>query len=214
MRPDDRVLEVGCGNGWLTSRLREKCAWVDSFDYAANMVERAKARHGEKNNRFFTDNVLNLAGTKPPYSLIVCVRVLINLQDLDEQKRAVSSLAAQLAPGGRLVLIEGYIDGFQETSLLRERCGMSALTPAAINYYSPYASLLAHIRTEFDVIDDSFHTGTFDLLTRVVYPLVAGENAVTPLGYFHAKTAVLARTLKLDSLKPYARLRGLVLGKK
>lgn len=214
VRPDDRVLEVGCGNGWLTSRLRAKASWVDSFDYAANMVERAKSLHGEKNNRFFTDNVLNLGNTQPPYSLIICVRVLINLQSLEEQKQAVSSLAAQLAPGGRLVLIEGYLDGFQQTSLLRERCGMSALTPAAINYYSPYAALLEHIRTELHVLDDSFHTGTFDLLTRVVYPLIAGENAVNPLADFHVKTAVLAEKLSLEALKPFARLRGLVLGRK
>ena len=37
-----RVLEVGCGNGYVTQQLRNNSRHVDAFDYAENMVERAR----------------------------------------------------------------------------------------------------------------------------------------------------------------------------
>ena len=37
-----RLLEVGCGNGYVTWQLRERVAHVDAFDFAENMVEQGK----------------------------------------------------------------------------------------------------------------------------------------------------------------------------
>ena len=51
--PVGRVLEVGCGNGYVTQRIRERTGFVDAFDFSENMIERARAACGEANNLFF-----------------------------------------------------------------------------------------------------------------------------------------------------------------
>src|SRR5689334_16051035 len=66
-----RVLEVGCGNGYVTSQLRERVAQVDAFDYAENMVARAKELYGERNNRFLHNSVLAPKIDGGPYDAII-----------------------------------------------------------------------------------------------------------------------------------------------
>src|SRR5687767_6104317 len=103
-----RVLEVGAGNGHLTQALRQRAGFVDAFDYAENMVEQAKRLQGETNNRFFHDSVLDPKVVQPPYDVVVCVRVLINLRNIEEQQRAFDNMAKLVNPGGRLILVEGF----------------------------------------------------------------------------------------------------------
>ncbi len=209
----DRVLEVGCGNGFLTNTLRQKVSHVDAFDYAENMITRAVSSYGESNNRFFHDNVLAPTAWQGSYDSIVCLRVLINLRDFAEQKTAIKNMSAALKQGGRLLLVEGYLDGFNELNRLREKVGIEKLKPASINYYSQLSEMLAFLDQEF-TISAEFHTGCFDFLTRIVYPsLVGGKNA-TEHGDFHQKILEIARGFNPDAFIPLARLRGFVLVKR
>lgn len=209
---EGRTLEVGCGNGHLTSVLRDRTEFVDAFDYSANMIEQAKRTKGEKNNHFFVDNILDIGRAEGPYDTVICVRVLINLANHDEQIKAIDNIVNQLRVGGRLILIEGFKDGFERLSELREASGLPPVTPASINYYSSFASIESKIKQHFRV-DESFHTGTYDFLTRVVYPLLVGADSVVEAGDFHLKTLPLAESFNSEELKKFGRLRGFCLTK-
>ena len=43
-----RMVEIGCGNGYVSQQLRSRVAHVDSFDHAENMIERARRSWGER----------------------------------------------------------------------------------------------------------------------------------------------------------------------
>ena len=210
---EGKILEVGCGNGFLTEILRSHSRFVDAFDYAENMVAQAKQLHGETNNRFFHDNILALSRVSPPYEAVVCVRVLINLRHLNEQIAAVKNMGAMLAPDGVLLLVEGYLDGFEALNELRCGCGLEPMKPASINFYSRFEELMSNVERMF-VVQEEMHTGTFDVLTRVAYPLLVGAENATGHSDFHKRILPLAKTLSLEGLKPYARVRGLVLRKR
>jgi SAM-dependent methyltransferase len=210
LEPTDRVLEVGCGNGFLTNILRERVAHVDAFDYAENMITHAISNHGARNNRFFHDNVLVPASWQGPYDSIVCVRVLINLRDFAEQKIAVENMRKALRPGGRLLLIEGYLDGFGELNRLREKVGIEKLQPASINYYSPLSEMRTFLDRGFSTSAE-FHTGCFDFLTRVVYPSLVGANSATGHSDFHQQVLAISKNFNVDAFAPLARLHGYVL---
>lgn len=209
----DRVLEVGCGNGFLTNILRQRVAHVDAFDYAENMIDKAKTNYGEQNNRFFHDNLLAPANWQGPYDSIVCVRVLINLRNFEEQKVAVENMHKALKPGGRLLLVEGYRDGFEELNRLRVAAGMEPLAPASINFYCGLEEMRNELQKGFEIGAD-FHTGGFDYLTRAVYPALVGAANASGHSEFHAKILPLARSFNPDQFKPLARLHGFLLIKK
>jgi len=202
-----RVLEVGCGNGYVTQQLRERVAFIDAFDFAENMIEHGRKRYGETNNRFFHDSVLDPKNTQGPYDIAVCIRVLINLRNLEEQKRAIQNIAGLLKRGGKLVLIEGYREGFEALSAFRSGVGMPALRPASINYYSALTELMPVLQREF-TIADTFHTGLFDFLTRIVYPSLVGPDQASHAGEFHLKIEPIVRAYAGTDMAPFARLHG------
>jgi len=205
-----RVLEVGCGNGFSTDRFRSLVEHVDAFDYAEQMIERAKEAFGETNNTFIHDNVLDPQTLEGPYDTVICVRVLINLADLEQQQVAVRNMASLTKPGGLLILAEGYTDGFQALNDLRAEVELPAIQPAAINFYSSLADLQPTIDESFD-LEDTFHLGAYDYLTRVLYPLVVGPENATHNTNFSERCSELARAFNPDAFEPLSRMRGLVL---
>jgi len=205
-----RVLEVGCGNGFSTRRFRELVSHVDAFDYAESMIARAREIVGETNNRFIHDDVLNPRSLEGPYDAVVCIRVLINLTGLEQQRRAIENLLGLVRPGGLLILAEGFRDGFDGLAKLRSEVGLSPLEPAKINFYSSISDLLARLEQAGELVD-TFHLGAYDYLTRVVYPAVAGEENVRHNTNFSERSWELARAFNPDAFEQFSRMRGFVL---
>ena len=212
LRADMRVLEVGCGNGFSTKRFRELVEHVDAFDYAENMIERARTGVGEQNNRFFHDNVLQPRYIQGVYDAVICVRVLINLANLQQQKQALTNMKNWIRPGGLLILVEGYRDGFEELNRLREQVELPPLQPARINVYSSINELLPELQQSLALVD-TFHLGAYDYLTRVLYPLIVGADNAKHNTNFSEKCVELARAFNPDAFKPFSRVQGFVLRK-
>lgn len=205
------VLEAGCGNGYATRQIRERARFVDAFDFAENMIGRARAAFGETNNRFFHASILDPAScAAETYDAAVCIRVLINLRDLQEQQAAVDNLAGWLKPGGKLILVEGFRDGFTALNRLRAACRLPDIAPAAINFYSDLARLWPAIERRF-TLDGEFHTGMYDFLTRIVYPQLVGPDRVDNADGFRDKIEIIARSLNPEDFKGLARVRGFAL---
>ena len=209
---DMTVLEAGCGNGFSTKRFRELAKHVDAFDYAEAMIERAKQHIGEANNRFFVDNVLRPETIREEYDAVICVRVLINLRNLAEQRTALENLVKFVRTGGVLILVEGYREGFEALTELRAKVGLPALVPAAINTYTRISDVVSAL-PKFMQLASSFHLGSYDYLTRVEYPLVVGAENVTHNSGFAERSAALARAFNPSAFEPYSRIRGFVFRK-
>ena len=207
------ALEVGCGNGYSTLRFRELVKHIDAMDYSEEMIERARARVGETNNTFIVDDIRAPRHLRGPYDAVICVRVLINLADLEEQRLAFRSMAEATRPGGLLILVEGYRDGFVELSRLRQRLGLPPLEPARINFYSSYDELSSLFEDEFE-IRNRFHLGGYDFLTRVVYPVLVGAENVRHNTEFSERSERIAREFNPDDFEPLSRIKGVVLRKR
>ena len=209
-----KILEVGCGNGFLTNLLRDRAEHVDAFDFAENMVERAKLSVGERNNKFYHASVLSeSAALENAYAAMVCVRVLINLKNLEQQVVAIRNMSGWLKPGGILILVEGFREGFDELNKIRDAVGMSRFAPAKINFYSGLQDLLPLIEKTF-AISAEWHSGMFDFLTRIVYPALVGSERASGPSDFHEKIKPIAANFNPNLFERYARLRGFCLVKR
>lgn len=209
---DMTVLEAGCGNGYSTNIFRSLVKHIDSFDYSEEMIKRAKSRYGEKNNTFTQDSVLNLQHIQGQYDVVVCVRLLINLRSLKEQRKALHNLSSLVKPEGLLILVEGFRDGFEALDRFRVSVGLPVIVPAKINFYSYLSDLLPVLEKHFLYVS-KFHLGMYDYLTRVVYPLMVGADNAVHNTVFSQNSLLVAKQFNPQSLEPFSRVRGFVLQK-
>ena len=107
--PNTAVLEVGCGVGRWSRRLAYSGASVTGIDLAPTMVDTARQmteRSGlSERCHFLVADLAELALGKR-FDRILGVTVLQHILDSERFQAAVERLAAHLAPGGRLVLLE------------------------------------------------------------------------------------------------------------
>lgn len=98
--PDPRVLEIGCGTGFLTQALIDRGIggeWLVT-DIAPGMVARCRDRVGEAKGRNFA--VLDGEYAVPADGSFDLICSSLAMQWFDDQQAALGRMIAALAPGG------------------------------------------------------------------------------------------------------------------
>ncbi|MBI3637706.1 MAG: methyltransferase domain-containing protein [Candidatus Rokubacteria bacterium] len=174
LRPTDRVLDVGCGNGYTTTRVATDVRDIVGMDYSTEMVARARAASAL---RFELGDVLTLGPADfGRFDVAITERCLINLASWDEQRRALDNIASVLVPGGRLIFVEGSRQGREHLNTLRESLGLSTMPRVWHNVDFDEDATLAWLGRHF-VLEERRHFGVYDFVARVVHPLVAAPAA-------------------------------------
>lgn len=101
-----RVLDVGCGTGFLALRFAEVGHDVAGVDLAPRMIERARAKAAEigLHVQFTVADGTELPFPGESFDVLVARHVIWNLPDPD---RAIQEWLRVLRPGGLLALVEG-----------------------------------------------------------------------------------------------------------
>jgi len=113
VRPGTSVLDVGCGVGRWCRELARRGARVTGVDFSPTMIAEARRRAAARGVlarcRFLVQDLAHLdAGEK--FDLVLSVTVLQHVLDPQALRGALSRMAAHLARGGTLVLLEAAPD--------------------------------------------------------------------------------------------------------
>ncbi|MDJ0748234.1 MAG: class I SAM-dependent methyltransferase [Woeseiaceae bacterium] len=103
LKPDDRVLEIGCGTGTTALHHAPSVAHVLATDISAKMIDiaREKARVGGVDNvRFEVSSIDDLDATPGQYEVILAHSILHLVADVP---RTLRQLRGMLKPGGLLI---------------------------------------------------------------------------------------------------------------
>ncbi|MFA6297616.1 MAG: class I SAM-dependent methyltransferase [Nocardioides sp.] len=100
-----RVADLGCGTGTLGLLLAGDAYAVDGVDFSPEMVRRARAKAaGTLGVTFAVADAAEPPLTPATYDVVLCRHVLWALPD---PAGALARWRGLLAPGGRIVLVEG-----------------------------------------------------------------------------------------------------------
>jgi ubiquinone/menaquinone biosynthesis C-methylase UbiE len=100
-----RVADLGCGTGSLSLLLADEGHTVTGVDFSPAMVARAVAKaDGRSDVRFVVGDAVSPPLDRASYDVVLCRHVLWALPD---PAAALRRWIGLLAPGGRLVLVEG-----------------------------------------------------------------------------------------------------------
>lgn len=122
-----RVLDAGCGEGYLTRALTSRGAHVAGIDKTLPLIE--AARDADPAGTYLHGSVMDLPFPPDSFDLVVANHLLNDLPDVD---RPVAEFARVLSPGGRLVILMLH-PCFYGRDAERTPLGV---TPAAAGYFA------------------------------------------------------------------------------
>lgn len=188
----DRVLDVGCANGYSTLQLaHNRQTEIRGLDYVPEMIASARTRlrdfppEFQARVSFAEGDITNLSEPEGAYDKLICVRVLINLHNQERQIAAIRQCARVVKEGGLVLFSEATKQGWERLNKFRREWGLPDIPMPSFNHYLDLAlfdqDLGCGLRLE-RVID---FASTYYVATRVLKPLLsaaaaAGVNVADP----------------------------------
>lgn len=182
------LLEVGCGNGYLLSRTRERFPQLPlaGIDYSLDMVALAKSRDISQCEIKQAD-VKQMSFPSNSFDVVVGERCIINLMDQNDQASALSEIARVLKPGGYYICIEAFSDGLEILNQARHELGLSPNNQPHHNLWFQKDWFEATIQKHFLKIDlesqseelppQNFLSSHY-FISRVLYPSVTQREII------------------------------------
>ncbi len=179
------VLDVGCGNGITAIAITEKhnlC--LKALDYAEEMVSFARELASKEKLKgsltFDTGDVRQLSEELGFFDVIYSERVLINLDNWEEQKQAIDAIGKHLKPGGIYVMCENSLEGLESINALRVAAELSKINPPWHNRYFKESEIAEFIPENLELEEVRFISSTYAFLSRVVNAWLAQKEGEEP----------------------------------
>lgn len=175
--PGQRILDVGCGNGYSTAIFAEHAEHVLAIDYSEAMIARAKREHGAIPNITFEvrDILSPLPYREKTFGVAVAQRCLINLATWDNQQKAIEHVARVISPGGYFIMQEGTRQGREGLNQLRVKMGLARMPDVPFNADLDEVVLWPFLHRHFEIVEIRRY-GLYDLIARVVHPLLVAPE--------------------------------------
>ncbi len=130
------VLDVGCGNGYVLSVLSEMYPDFEFYgvEFTKELFDIAQARN-LKNVTFFNGDCRNKNFISKKVDIIITERVLINIFNPNERLIAVKNFYELLNKGGRYLLIESFVESWQNLNMARKEMVLDIIPQSPQNRY-------------------------------------------------------------------------------
>jgi ubiquinone/menaquinone biosynthesis C-methylase UbiE len=175
----DRVLDVGCANGFSSVQFAAlRKIKLRGLDYIPTMIDEAHKRAMQSGPtlrgsvEFDVGDITQLAEEESSYDKVVVIRVLINLGNWERQRRGLQECVRVLRPGGRLLLSEATLQGWERLNRLRTEWGLPDIPIPPFNEYLDQEKVIAELSGKMQLVEISNFASTYYVGTRVLKPLL------------------------------------------
>jgi len=197
---DDRVLDIGCGNGHATLQYAPLVRHVTGVDYSPSMIEAAKrligseSREVQSRTTFAVADARDLPYEDASFSCVVMERCLINIPDRTQQITAAAEAARVLTKGGLLLLAEVTLQGHEKVNHYRTMFGLDKLKVHWHNTYLDEPTFLKAACKHFTLID-TVRFGMYGFLSKVLHPMFSDPKEPSFDGRINKVAAQIARKI-------------------
>jgi len=175
----DRVLDVGCGNGYSTVRFASKKKIdIRGIDYLPEMIEQAHLRlsglaHPLKGSvEFGVGDVTALQEPSGAYNKVIVIRVIINLSEWSYQLKGLRECVRVLKPAGMFLLSEATLQGWHQLNRFRREWGLPDIPMPPFNRYLDEEQVIHALSGDLECIEIANFSSTYYVGTRVLKPLL------------------------------------------
>ena len=116
LRPGDKVLDLGCGNGRYLPLFRENGVEYFGMDFSEKLIELAKNKYPEAN--FITGDALTLPFPENFFNKVYGIAILHHIPSEEFRLRFLKEIKRILKPGGLLILTAWKFHRTKEIHLL------------------------------------------------------------------------------------------------
>lgn len=130
-----KLLDVGCGNGFTLDLVHREFPriQISGIEYTPELRDLANKKGLP--SEILPGDVRDASTLPSEQDVIISQRVLINLLDKEDQKRALRNIINSLRVGGFLIIIEAFASGLENLNKCRVELGLSQIPPAHHNLY-------------------------------------------------------------------------------
>jgi len=201
----DRVLDVGCGNGYSTEFFSKLVSGTyTGMDYSEEMIRLAQSRGSAKLHFTHGNAVLfpkEIADNC--FDTVISTRCLINLRNWDEQQFALLEMKSVLPKGGRIILVENFVDGLDNLNRLREDAGLDEIEQRWHNRYMRLDAFYPFINQHFYIEERDNIGNLYYIISRVVYAAEAKRRG-EEISYDHPMNRLASRLPTLGAFDSYS----------
>ncbi len=175
------ILDVGCGNGYLLTVLKEKFpnAILAGIEFTPELLKLAQSR--ELSNVKIEKGDIRLADfwhTK--VDIIISERVIINILSRKEQYQALENIHNKLQASGRYIMIESFIEPLKNLDRARSEMNLEPIKRSPQNRYiseTAIENITDKNFTELPGLTPQNVLSTHFYITRVMHKSIRPEGA-------------------------------------
>lgn len=193
MKDGMRMLEVGCGNGYVARTVITKLdVELDAIDLSPEMIALTKEQvfsDCRGSVKFAQQDILSL-DTAYEYDLVFSERCLQNLVSFDEQKIAFSNITRALKLGGQFLMLESFWTGLNNLNECRSELDLPEIDPPWHNLFFDEEKTISYMEEiGCSYIDQNRFLSGYYFGSRVILPAITPNrktvNSNSPLNdYF------------------------------
>mgnify|MGYP001601784998 CR=1 FL=1 len=174
----DKVIDIGCANGYSTIQFAcQKRIEITGIDLIPEMIEIANMRKNQFAEKILDKAEFNVGDLLAldhdrQYDKVIVTRAIINLNNWENQRKALKNCMALVKPDGLFLLSAATIQGWQNLNKMRREWGLKEIPMPTFNCYLDEEKVVEAVSPSLKLMELKNFSSTYYIGTRVLKPLL------------------------------------------